>query len=144
MSTPAPQSATSTPLPIALIQARYVAALTRASALKLVAYRNSDGSYSVPSHSVQGLEHTVRFCGTQWWNLSCTCAGSRAIACTHRSVVVFARHHHVYAKRPAAPCRDCGAPAVTGFSRCASCARRCNDRLDASDAGWHRPLAVVR
>ena len=94
----------------------YERAFARAVAAKLVAYRNEDGSYSIPSVSEAGLEHTVAWYGTQWWECSCTCKGAGHLACQHRAVAVFSRRHGVHAVRP-----DVVAAAIAEAERIVAC-----------------------
>lgn len=82
------------------IRSAYARAYERAAAAKLVAYKNDDHSYDVPSVSTPGDVHTVTIIGRRWYDLRCTCKGANHVACTHRAVVVHAIKYHVHAIRP--------------------------------------------
>lgn len=96
-ATPAQSPTAGTP---EYIRSAYVRALERATAARLVAYKNDDGSYEVPSVSTPGELHVVRFLGRRWYDCSCTCRAANHAACMHRAVAIFARKHGVSAVRP--------------------------------------------
>jgi hypothetical protein len=93
-------SAATTPKPT--ISDRYVAALHRATAAKLVAYRIDANTYEVPSKSSPDTLHTVTFIGPEWYRWTCSCAAGGHDCCMHRATALYARHHHIGAVRPTA------------------------------------------
>lgn len=105
---------------------RQAAALKRAAAAKLFAYKLDADTYEVPSNSMPGQMHLVRrIVGDTW---SCTCAGSNHATCMHRQVVIYAATNGIRASRSAAPrptprCQNCGVDrAEPGRPYCAPCA----------------------
>ena len=105
--------------PAALRNSAYERAFARAVAAKLVAYKNADGSYNVPSVSEAGVEHVVRWFGSQWFECSCDCRGAGHLACQHRAVAIKARQVGAHAVRPEVIAAR--AAAVTEAERIVAC-----------------------
>ena len=89
-------SAATTPI---TIDDRYTAALARAKAAGLVAYKVTDVTYEVPSHSDPSTLHTVTFVGPEWHRWTCSCAGGNHPCCMHRATALAARRWGVSAIR---------------------------------------------